>query len=250
MRSETISVLIPAYNESCRIKPTLAAVAQYLAAHWAEYEIVVVDDGSSDDTAEIVAGMAATLRNVHLISTGKNRGKGHAVRSGVFAAKGDLILMTDADLSTPIEHLADLVAAIEAGNDIAFGSRKACGANVVRRQQWYREKMGNIFNLVVRMLGLTDFRDTQCGFKLMKRLPGQRLFGKCICDRFSFDVEFLFLARKEGFALCEVPVTWSNSPQSRVRIGIDSLNMLLDLLRIRLCDLVGGYRRTPASGSE
>ena len=237
-----LSVVVPAYDEEARIGRSLRLIRTYLEGHEPAFEVIVVDDGSSDGTLAAAGEAVGDDPRVRMIRLGRNRGKGAAVRAGVLQAKGDRILFSDADLSTPIEEIRVLSAALDAGIDVAFGSRAIRGSDVVVRQPFYRQTMGKAFNLFVRVLALPGVRDSQCGFKLFRREAAQEIFRRQRLDRFAFDVEVLFLARRLGFRLAEVPVRWINSPDSRVHPVRDSSRMALDLLRLRWRAWTGGYR--------
>jgi glycosyltransferase involved in cell wall biosynthesis len=237
-----LSVVIPAYNEARRIGATLEQVTAWLAARGGDSEVVVVDDGSRDATPLVVEQVAARSKvKVRLVRSAHNRGKGASVRLGVEAAAQPVVLFSDADLSTPIEEAAELLARLAAGNAIAIGSRAAAGARIEVRQAWYRELMGKTFNLLVRALIGIRFRDTQCGFKAFEREAARRIFRAGRVTGFGFDVEVLFLARRFGYRVAEVPVVWRNSPHSRVNPVTDSARMALDLLLIRWRAWTGAY---------
>jgi dolichyl-phosphate beta-glucosyltransferase len=232
-----LSVVIPAYNEALRLPPTLARVDEHLSARGVAHEILVVDDGSSDATAEIARAAGASVR---VLRHEPNRGKGYAVRRGMLAATGARRLMTDADLSTPIEELARLEAELDRGFDVAIGSRAVAGARIEVRQPAYREAMGRLFNRLVQVLLLPGIADTQCGFKLFTAPAAAASFEACRLDGFSFDVEALYLARRRGLRIAEVPIVWRNDAATRVGLGGGSA-AFLDLLRIRLLALGGAY---------
>ncbi len=201
-------------------------------------EVIVVDDGSTDRTAEKVR--EAGRGTVQLLVNERNRGKGYSVRRGMLAAQGTLRLMTDADLSTPIEEVTRLVAAVARGAQVAIGSRATAGAQVLVHQAWYRENMGRFFNGLVRVLAVGGIRDTQCGFKLFAGDAAEQVFGRARLDGFSFDVEALFLARRLGYTVAEIPVTWRNDSASRVTWAKGAL-AFADLLRIRANAALGRY---------
>lgn len=247
--TDFLSVVVPAYNEASRIGPTLERIAEYLQGAFGSYEIIVVDDGSTDETSAVVQDMEPRLSAIRLIRYTPNTGKGHAVRTGCLASKGNLLLISDADLSTPIEEIEKLLAFIDDGFDVAIGSRGLQQSDVVVRQSWHREKMGKMFNLLVRLLTIGGIRDTQCGFKLFKGEIARELFSHSLIDGFSFDVEILFLAKRAGCRIREVPVRWLNSPNSRVRLLRDPLSMFMELLKIRAYALAGRYEKTPAGRS-
>jgi glycosyltransferase involved in cell wall biosynthesis len=223
-----LSVVIPAYNEERRLPPTLRTVVAHLRGHGLPFEVVVADDGSADGTAALVDGAGPEVRVLRL----PHRGKGAAVRAGVLASSGDLVLVTDADLSTPIVELDRLVGALERC-EVAIGSRNAAGARVAVPQRLDRRLMGRAFNLLVRTLLLPGLRDTQCGVKLFRREVALAVFERCRSDGFAFDVEALALARGLGYRVAEVPVEWRNSPDSRVRPLVDVPRMFWELLTIR-----------------
>jgi len=229
-----MSIVIPAYNEEKRIAGSLLETCAYMNDFGLEYEIIVVDDGSSDGTGRTVDHIAMHVRNVRLVRYEKNRGKGHALRTGVLGTKGDLILVMDADLSTPMEELRKLMPYLsEGGFDIAIGSRALALSDIIKKQPWWRRGMGKMFNKIVKAIVIGGFNDTQCGFKLFRGVVGRNLFGEAKIDRFAYDVEILALAKKKGYGIKEVPIRWINSPESRVDPVKDSLQMLADLVRIR-----------------
>jgi dolichyl-phosphate beta-glucosyltransferase len=239
-----LSVVIPAYNEALRLPATLARVRAHLAGRGVPHEIVVVDDGSSDATAEVARAGGETVR---VLRHEPNRGKGYAVRRGMLAAGGERRLMTDADLSTPIEELAKLEAAIDRGFDVAIGSRAVAGATIEVHQPAYREAMGRLFNVLVQALLLPGLADTQCGFKLFTAGAAEAAFGACRLDGFSFDVEALYVARRRGLRIAEVPVVWRNDAATRVGLGAGGV-AFADLVRIRCLALRGVYGPAAAGG--
>lgn len=239
--SKDISVIVPAYNEALRLPETLRKIHGYLSEAPFEFEIIVVDDGSTDSTADETLKAASRLPGVRLLKNGRNRGKGYSVREGVLASTGELILISDADLSTPIEEIEKLMPFVREGFDMAIGSRGMDESDIAIRQSWYRENMGKAFNLLVRALVMRGIKDTQCGFKLMRAEAARRAFGKCRLEGFSFDVEVLFVAKRMGYSVKEVPIRWLNSPASRVRVISDSAKMFFDLFRIRAYQLLGYY---------
>lgn len=188
-----------------------------------------------------MTALAEKLGSIRLIRYGTNKGKGYAVREGVKISRGDLILMTDADLSTPVEELEKLFSFVQNGFDIVIGSRGLDESMIVVRQPWYREKMGKAFNILVRMFLIDGFKDTQCGFKLFRGNVARKLFRYSLINRFSFDVEILFLAQKAGYLINEVPIRWFNSPASKVNIFRDSIKMFIDLFRILAYWTAGKY---------
>lgn len=247
MARPALSVVIPAYNEERRLGETLRRVDAFLAPLPADYELIVVDDGSSDGTAAAARAFSPARGRLRLLRNRRNRGKGASVRRGLAAARGGRVLFSDADLSTPITELPRLDAALDRGAAVAIGSRAVRGSRVLIPQPLYRMLMGKIFNRFVQLLVLPGLHDTQCGFKLFTREAARAIFRRQTLCGFGFDVEVLYLARRQGWAVAEVPVEWRNSLQSRVSPGRDSLRMFLDLFRIlaRHRRSVQGNRRFP-----
>jgi len=231
MSDPWLSVVVPAYNEAARIQPTLDRIFNHLRRRGRPFEVLVVDDGSTDGTAERVDERAEP--ELRVIRSPRNEGKGAAVRRGVIASRGGLVLLTDADLSTPIEALERLEALLSEGAALVCGSRGLAASNIVEHQPFYRERMGKTFNRLVRLLGLTSFRDTQCGFKLFRGEAARDIFSRSRLNGFAFDVEVLYLARRLGYRALEVPVDWRHVPESRVHPLKDSARMLRDVIRLR-----------------
>jgi len=254
-----LSLILPAYNEEKRIAETVSTVRAYLDSPqiWAAtpqgsdrtlqgsdrtpegwagtscpgpYEIIVVNDGSTDSTAEVLSGVPG----IQVISYQPNRGKGYAVRQGMLASKGEFVAFTDVDLSAPIEELAKLFDAIRAGADVAIGSRSVPGARLIRRQPRYRELGGKMLNILIRFLAVPGIHDTQCGLKLFRGDLARRVFARCILDGWGFDVEALYLARRLGARIAEVPVRWSHDADTRIRPLRAGLQVVRDIIRIRL----------------
>ncbi len=250
-----LSIVIPAYNEASRLPETLARISAYLAAQPYASEVLVVDDGSDDATAAIAEGFPGveTLRRDH-------RGKGFAVRAGALAARGAYVLLCDADLAVPIEEWPKLEERLRAGFDVAIGSREGVGATR-EGEPWYRHLMGRAFNLIISLVALRGINDTQCGFKAMPRHVAQDLFrqvriygddapvlrGAAVT---AYDVELLFLARKRGYQIAEVPVRWQYGTETKVSPVRDSLRNLRDVLTVRLNDMRGRYSQTPRSAER
>jgi len=228
-----ISIVIPAYNEEKRIEKTLKKVYEYFKGKKVEFEIIVVDDGSNDKTVEIVEKFSSDRKKIRILKHEKNMGKGAAVKTGILNAKGELILFTDADLSTPIEEFEKLKKKIEKGYDIAIGSRGLKDSKIVIPQPFYRRIIGRIFPLLVRLIVIKDFKDTQCGFKLFKKEAAKKIFSQLKTEGFAFDVEVLAKGKKEGYKIAEVGVLWYNSPRSSVKIFRDSFRMFVSLLKIK-----------------
>ncbi len=228
-----ISVVVPAYNEANRIPPTLERIVSYLRERHPDYEVIVVDDGSNDSTREIVQRQFDGTSQVEVVSYGGNRGKGYAIRYGMSRARGDLVVFSDADLSTPIEEIEKMLPLMEQGYDIVIGSRAHAQADIREHQPLYRELGGKLFNFMVRLVVMPDLHDTQCGFKLFRRAATLPILPHLRIDGFAFDVEILALARAAGLRIAEVPVVWINSRTSKVRMSAAS-RAYLDLLGIRL----------------
>ena len=237
-----LSVVIPAFEEVARIGQTLDRVRSYLDDQAFASEVVVVVDGGRDGTLALVRAAMNGWPALTVLASDANQGKGYSVRRGMLAACGRYLLFSDADLSTPIAEVERLIAALEAGADIAIGSRALAGSDVRVSQAWWRRSMGRVFNHIVRRVSVPGIRDTQCGFKCFRRDAARRLFALQRIRRFAFDVELLWLARRLGYRVAEVPVIWVNDPSSRVNPVTDSFWMLVDLARLRYHDLRGAYR--------
>lgn len=229
-----LSIIIPAYNEAQRIRPTLEALDDYLAADGIRYEIVVVDDGSSDDTAQLVRSIATRRPAIRCIVAMPNRGKGSATRRGMLAARGAVRVMYDADGAIAPSELPRIVNPVRLGDvDVAIGSRRADGARVVERPPWYRAAWSRMSNKVVRWTLVPGIRDTQCGFKAFSAAAAVELFSRGRIDRWSFDMEILALARMLGRTILQVPVAWSDDPRSRINPVRDAVRGLRELIEIR-----------------
>jgi dolichyl-phosphate beta-glucosyltransferase len=247
-----LSIVIPAYNEEGRLGRTLSRIREYFAGRRVppgvapeiplnQVEILIVDDGSKDGTAAIAQEWAREMSCVRLVSNRENRGKGYSVRHGMLEARGRLALFTDADLSSPIEEIEKLLAAIAAGNDIAIGSRALDRSLISIHQSRHRELAGIVFNKLMRMITGLPFHDTQCGFKLFRHEPSRIIFEQQRIERFGFDPEILFLAQRHGLRIAEVPVRWAHDPATKVHVLRDSVMMFCDLLVIRWNWLVRRY---------
>lgn len=250
-----LSIIIPAYNEAPRIGRSLDALLQFLNSSTYRAEVIVVDDGSKDATAQAVNARVADYRvaghELRIVTNTPNRGKGFSVRRGVREATGDLILFTDADLSSPIAEAPKLIDPIVAGRaDVAFGSRALNRELIGVHQPRMRELGGIVFNFCMKMITGLPFKDTQCGFKAFRRAAAQSVFARQRVDRFGFDPEVLYLARKQGYRLLEVPVVWNHCEggelQSKLNYIRDSINMFADLIRIRANDITGRYNPSAA----
>jgi dolichyl-phosphate beta-glucosyltransferase len=237
----TYSIVLPAFNESERISTTLEKIfAQAQRSGW-QLEVIVVNDGSTDDTARIVHEYAVAHSELQLIENPGNRGKGYSVRNGMLHAHGDVLLFSDADLSSPIGEAEKLFAAIAGGADIAIGSRWLDAKLQVRRQPLYRQLFGRMFNVALRLILGLNFMDTQCGFKAFTRTAAQSIFPLQKIERWGFDPELLYLARKQRLKIQEIPVAWSHREGTRINPFVDGMRMLGELLTIRWNDVSGKY---------
>lgn len=242
-----LSIVIPAYNEANRIQATLEKISAFLAKAAYTAEVIVVDDSSTDDTHRIVQNAIGARQEFRLLQTARNRGKGGAVQLGIGEARGELVLMSDADLSTPIAHVDAMIPLLRsqanpaAPCDMVIGSRRLAGANIVIAQPRLRVWAGVIFSLFVRVFLFLPILDTQCGFKLFRRECIRKIIERQTIYDFGFDVEWLYLAKKYGFHVHEFPVTWSNSTDTKVRLLRDSLKMFADVVKIRWNDVTGRY---------
>jgi dolichyl-phosphate beta-glucosyltransferase len=230
-----LSIVIPAYNEEKRLGASLQEIQTFLPNHFEQTEVIVVNDGSSDRTGQVVSSFVKQggAHRIACIELAQNSGKGAAVKAGVEHATGDYILFMDADLSTPLTEISKVLAPLQNGKDVAVGSRAIKSSNILERQPFYRESMGKLFNLFVRLLVINGISDTQCGFKAFRREAAKEIFNRLETTRFGFDVEVLVWAKVLGYSVEEVGVTWVNSPHSRVSPIRDSLEMLWSLFQIR-----------------
>ncbi|HTR65406.1 MAG TPA: dolichyl-phosphate beta-glucosyltransferase [Terriglobales bacterium] len=243
MPSPNYSIVIPAYNERDRILPTLESVLAYAGRQGWNAEVLVVDDGSRDETAEIVTQFAARHPMVRLVRNPGNRGKGYSVRNGMLRASGEILLFSDADLASPIEESEKLFAAIAAGADIAIGSRWIRSELQTQRQPLHRQLMGRLYNLLMRIVLGLNFKDTQCGFKAFKRSTAQRIFQFQKIERWGFDPELLYLARKFGLRVVEIPVAWAHQEGARIHPVRDGMRMFGELLTVRWNAIRGQYAK-------
>lgn len=228
-----LSIVVPCYNEQDRLPETIERIVGYMDSRGTPYELVLADDGSTDGTRQVMDDAAAKHRAVRIVGLPKNRGKGRALAEGVKATTGLRILVCDADLSTPIEELSELEKAFNAGAGVAIGSRSIKGSRVEIHQPVYRILMGKVFNLIVQATLLPGLWDTQCGFKLFRADLAREVFGALTTDGFAYDPEVLYLARKRGERIAEVPVVWRNSAPTKVAAFRSSLDMFLNVLRVR-----------------
>jgi len=239
-----ISIVIPAYNESARIGSALAEVLRCIHKREWQAEILVVNDGSTDNTAAIVEEFAQTHPEVRLLNNGANRGKGFSVRHGVLQGVGEIVMFTDADLSAPMEEAERLFDALRQGADIAIGSRWLERKRQTLQQPLYRQVFGRCFNAITRLVMGLPFADTQCGFKAFRRPVAQTIFQLQRIERWGFDPELLFIALKRGYKIREVPVTWGHDERSRLSYVKDGMKMLEDIAYIRWEAFAGAYDRT------
>jgi glycosyltransferase involved in cell wall biosynthesis len=237
------SIVIPAYNEAARIGRALSSVSGCIGKHEWDAEVLVVDDGSTDNTAALVEAWATEHPEIRLIRNERNRGKGYSVRNGMLRAGGEIVMFTDADLSSPIEEAERLFAAIAAGADVAIGSRWLVGKRIVHKQPFYRRFFGRCFNVLTRTIMRLPFADTQCGFKAFRREAAQLVFGLQRIERWGFDPEILFIGIKRGLRITEVPVTWGHDERSRISYLRDGMQMLIELVYVRWNALTGRYRQ-------
>lgn len=235
-----LSVIVPAYNEERRIIPTLERICAYCQQRGDSYEVIVVDDGSADGTVAVVQAFASEHPSVQVIATEQNRGKGHAVRSGVLHATGSIVLFTDADNATPIEEFAKLEPFLR-DHEVVIGSRYAEGSNIVVAQPPLRVRISRLANRLIQFMLLDGIMDTQCGFKAFRLPAAREIFSRLRTERFGFDMEALCLARMLSYSIAEVPVTWYDSADSRVRPLRDTLHTLYELFAIKLNILSGRY---------
>ena len=239
--SPKYSIIIPAYNESLRITATLDKVLAHIAQEKWDAEVLVVNDGSGDDTADIIRGYAAAHSSVRLVENPGNRGKGYSVRNGMQQARGEALLFSDADLSSPIYEARKLFEALDSGADVAIGSRWLKRETQTERQPLYRQLFGRLFNLMLRVVLGLPFKDTQCGFKAFNRRAADAIFPRQRIERWGFDPELLFLAKKFGFVTHEVPVEWAHDERSKISPIRDGLAIFSEMLRIRWNDVRKRY---------
>ena len=235
------SIVIPAYNESARIGATLHEVVNCVRERGWDAEVIVVNDGSTDDTSRLVLDFALTAPEVRLIENPGNRGKGYSVRNGLLQARGEIVMFTDADLSAPIAEAERLFAAIRSGADIAIGSRWLESGRQTHRQPLYRQFFGRCFNLITRTVMGLKFADTQCGFKAFTRAAAQTVFQLQTIERWGFDPEILFIAIKRHLRIDEVSVSWGHDARSRMSYLRDGMHMLREMAIIRWNALLGRY---------
>jgi len=239
--------IIPAFNESERLSASLPKVLDHIRQRRLQAEVIVVNDGSTDDTAAVVRRFAATDPSIRLLENPGNRGKGYSVRNGMLHGRGDVMLFTDADLSSPIYESEKLFAAIAQGADIAIGSRWLRAELQTERQPWYRQLYGRLFNLGLKIVLGLRYRDTQCGFKAFARAAANHIFSRQHIERWGFDPELLFLADKLKLRTVEVAVEWAHDHRSRINPLRDGINMGLEMLEVRWNDIRGRYEQPSVS---
>jgi len=229
----TLSIVIPAYNEEKRIGKSLEKVIGYLSSKDIKTEVLVINDGSKDNTSYIANSYKEKYPLLNIIENDQNRGKGYSVKRGVLSATGDFIIFTDADLSTPVEETEKILSALQNGYDVAIGSRHLKGSNIEIKQPFHRHIMGRVFNFFVRIFTVPYISDSQCGFKGFKREKAVEIFNLMDTYGWSFDVEILYLAHRLELKIEEVPITWRDSPASRINPITDPLKMFIDVIKIR-----------------
>ena len=245
------SIILPAYNEAARILPYLRSITSYMQDRGQPYEVLVVDDGSTDATASIVETLASSVPEIHLLRAPGRRGKGAAVRRGMRAAVGEIQLFTDADGATPIQELAQLEQALVSGADVAIGSRALASQlpGYTVQTRWYRTILTTLFNSVVRQSSLRGITDTQCGFKLFRQSVAADLFQVSSIDGYGFDLELLCIAQQRGYRIAEIPVNWSHQPDSKFRVFRDVLAMVREMALIRR-NKTKGYYAVPSQSRD
>lgn len=238
-----ISVIVPTYNEEALIQDTIQQTAAFLQEKYDSYEIIIADDGSFDSTLSIVRSLARKNAHIKVLTSNQNYGKGYAVRRGMLLAQGDYALFMDADLSTPLDEISNLLDGMNRNNaDIGIGSRALKESRLIKPQRGLRQTMGRIFNFLFQMILVRGIEDSQCGFKCFRKEICKTVFAKTFIRGFCFDAEILFIAKKKGFSIFELPIKWINCEDSRVNIISGSVNMLVDIFNIRLNDVFGRYQ--------
>jgi glycosyltransferase involved in cell wall biosynthesis len=250
MNSPRYSIVIPAYNEAQRVMTTLERVLAYADAQQWSLEVIVVDDGSRDNSADVISKFAERDSRVRLVRNPGNRGKGYSVRNGMMHAQGQVMLFTDADLSSPIEEASKLLTALAQGADVAIGSRWLRSELQTERQPLYRQLFSRLFNFALRLVLGLKFKDTQCGFKAFTAPAANLLFSRQKIERWGFDPELLFLSNKLGLEVHEVPVAWAHDDRSKMSYFRDGLHMGWEMLKIRWYDLSGEYAPLPQCAAK
>lgn len=234
-----VSIVIPAHNEIHRLPKTLAKLSDFLTSFSLKTEIIIVNDGSDDGTLNLLQNWKPQLK---IINNNTRQGKGKSVKKGILAAHGDYVFFMDADMSVPISYLEHALKELQNKNDVVIGSRRISGASIVVHQSFLREKLGQSFNIIIKLLRLTDFNDTQCGFKGFKKNAAEKIFSNQRTEKFAFDVEILYLANLFGYKIKEIPIKWYNSAESKVIPILDPFLMLIDILKIRFYSWFGFYQ--------
>jgi dolichyl-phosphate beta-glucosyltransferase len=247
LQAPHLSVVVPAYNEEVRLLPTLERLHEYYEAQNYPYDVIVVSDGSTDETNSVVQSFASNHPKFKLLSYEKNRGKGYAVRTGMLAAEGDLILFCDADMATPQEETEKLLKHMHDGADVAIGSRPLKESKLEKHQPFLREMLGRASNQLIQILAVRGIHDTQCGFKMFTKKSCQDIFSRCKLHGFSFDFEALMIARDLGYRIDEVPIRWFHQEGSKVVFWRDYPRALRDLVGLRT---KGKTRRTRRDGDD
>jgi glycosyltransferase involved in cell wall biosynthesis len=237
------SIILPAFNESARIGPSLEKALAFVRQQRWRVEIIVVNDGSRDDTADVVRSFMRQAPELRLLENPGNHGKGYSVRNGMLNARGDVLLFSDVDFSSPIEESIKLISAIEQGADVAFGSRWLLAETQTQRQSLMRQFVGRAYNLLLRMILGLPYKDTQCGFKACTRHAAEVIFTRQQIEGWGFDPELLFIARKFGLKVTEVAVAWANDDRSKINPIVDGIKMFYELLTIRLHSITNRYDR-------
>lgn len=241
MNGKSISVIVPCFNEGKTILNNLKKISEFLEYNFDNFEIIAVNDGSYDDTLSELKE-ASKLLELKIVNNLNNCGKGAAVKNGMLASSNEIVMFMDADLAIPIEELPKFIDTIGNGTDIAIASRFVPGLNIKKKVLWYRKIMEHIFRLLrIMITNNKNIRDTQCGFKVFTREASLKIFPKMTIERFAFDSEIIFIANKMGFSIKELPITLQNPTESHVRLFRDPLNMIIDLLKIRMNSVTGKY---------
>jgi dolichyl-phosphate beta-glucosyltransferase len=241
--SSLYSIILPAFNEGSRIAPSLEKALAFVREQRWNVEIIVVNDGSRDDTADIVRSFMRHAPELRLLENPGNHGKGYSVRNGMLNASGDVLLFSDVDFSSPIEESIKLIAAIEQGAEVAFGSRWLLAETQTQRQSLLRQFAGRAYNLLLRLILGLPYKDTQCGFKACTRRAAEVIFTRQQIEGWGFDPELLFIARKFGLKMTEVPVEWANDDRSKINPIVDGFKMFYELLTIRIYSMTNRYDR-------
>ena len=228
-----LSVIIPAYNEEELIVSTISDIEQYLSLKEYRFEIIVIDDSSTDNTINLIESLKKKYNNISTISNERNQGKGYSIKKGMEIAKGTLRLFMDADNSTEINHIDEFIKYVHEGYDVVIGNRKLKESIIKKRQSLYKEKLGDFGNILIQSFAVSGIRDTQCGFKLFSKKAFLKIFPKLTIDRWGFDIEVLMIANQYGFKIKNIPVTWENRKETRV-VLLDYLKTLKELLKIKI----------------